>query len=88
LQIAQGGFNAGGVSASAGTHTVTMTGPSAGNFDLYLQKLSGRTWSTVASSTASTSTESLSYAGTAGTYRAVATSRTGTGSYSIGWCKP
>ena len=77
-----------GTSASAGTHTVSMTGPSSGNFDLYLQKLSGRSWSTVASSTASTSTESISYAGTAGTYRAVATSRTGTGSYAIGWCKP
>jgi vibriolysin len=77
-----------GTTAAAGTHTITMTGPSAGNFDLYLQKRSGRSWTTVASSTASTSTESLSYAGTSGTYRAVATSRTGTGSYAIGWCKP
>ncbi len=77
-----------GSSAAAGTHTISLTGPTAANFDLYLQKASGRSWSTVASGTSSTSTESLTYAGTSGTYRAVATSRTGTGSFTVGWCKP
>ena len=39
------------------------------------------------SSTASGSTESLSYTGSSGTYRVRVTSATGTGSYAISWCK-
>lgn len=71
-----------GFSSVGGALTGSLTGPSGANFDLFLQRLSGRSWSTVASSRTATSTESLSYTATAGTYRWVITSVTGTGSFS------
>lgn len=71
-----------GFSSAGGTLTGTLTGPSGANFDLFLQRLSGRSWSTVASSRTSTSTESLSYTAAAGTYRWAITSVSGTGSFS------
>ena len=63
-----------------------MTGTGS-NFDIYLQQLSGSTWSTVASSTGSTSTESISYTGSAATYRVKVYSASGSGTYSVAWCK-
>jgi Zn-dependent metalloprotease len=77
-----------GSSATSGTHTVSLTGPSSANFNLYLQKKSGSSWSTVASSTGSTSTESISYSGTSGTFRVYVLSSSGSGSFSLSWCKP
>ncbi len=78
-----------GVSAAAGNQTLTLTGPSSANFDVRLQKVSGRSWSTVATGAAATSTESVTYSGgTSGTYRVEVVSRTGTGAYSLSWCKP
>ena len=76
-----------GSSVTVSAQTVAMTGPSSTNFDVYLQKLSGRSWSTVASGTGSTSTENISYTGTSGTYRVYATTKSGTGTYAINWCK-
>lgn len=70
-----------GYSATSGTHYATLTGPSSADFDLYLQKYSRSRWSTVTSSTGSTSTESLSYSGSSGTYRVVVYSYSGSGSY-------
>lgn len=77
-----------GVAALAGTQTFSLTGPANTDFDLYLQARSGNSWVTVASSLGSTSTESLSYAGSAGTYRAVVYSYSGSGNFSLSWCKP
>ena len=76
-----------GLSAGTNPMTVSMTGPSSANFNLYLEAKIGRTWTVVGSSTASGSTESLSYTGSTGTYRVRVTSATGTGSYAISWCK-
>lgn len=75
-------------STVSGTHTGKLTGPSGTDFDLYLQKLSGSTWSNVASGTGSTSTENVTYSGTAGTYRWRVYSYTGSGSYSLCTTKP
>jgi subtilisin family serine protease len=79
--------SAGYVSSVSGAHTATLTGTGA-DFDLYLQKLSGSTWSTVASSLGSTSSESVNYSGTAGTYRWRVYSYSGSGSYTLVTTKP
>jgi vibriolysin len=76
------------VSSVSGTHTGALTGPSGADFDLYLQKLSGSTWSNVKASEGSTSTENISYAGTAGTYRWRVYSYSGSGSFSLCTTKP
>lgn len=76
-----------GTSVTATSQTVTMTGPSSANFDVYLQLKSGRSWGNAASGSGSTSTESISYSGAAGTYRVYAVSKSGGGSYSISWCR-
>ena len=76
-----------GTSVTSTTQTLSLTGPSGTNFNLYLQKKSGSSWSTVASSTGSTSTESISYSGTSGTYRVRVYSSSGSGSWTASWCK-
>lgn len=76
-----------GTSVSVTSQTVSLTGPSSADFDIYLQKKSGSRWSSVASSTADGSTESISYSGTSGTYRVRVYSYSGSGSYSLSWCK-
>lgn len=77
-----------GIAAIAGTHTVSLTGPSTADFDLYLQYKSGNSWVTAGSSTGTTSTESLSYSGSAATYRVKVVAYSGSGNYSVNWCKP
>lgn len=76
-----------GASVTAATQTATLSGPSTANFNLYLQKKSGRTWSNVATSAGTTSTESISYTSSSGTYRMYVYSASGGGSYSLSWCK-
>ncbi|MBA3601416.1 MAG: S8 family peptidase, partial [Acidobacteria bacterium] len=56
-------------SSISGTHSGNLTGPSAADFDLYLEKWNGSSWVSVKSSLGSTSTESVTYSGTAGYYR-------------------
>lgn len=56
-------------STVSGTHSGSLTGPSNADFDLYLQKWNGSAWATVGSSEGTTSTESVSYNGSAGYYR-------------------
>lgn len=76
-------------SSISGTHTAKLTGPAGTDFDLYLQKLSGTTWANVGTAgETSTSTENVSYAGTAGTYRWRIYSYSGTGTYTICTTKP
>ncbi|MDP2308164.1 MAG: M4 family metallopeptidase [Pseudomonadota bacterium] len=76
-----------GASVTATSQTATLTGPSSADFDLYLQKKSGRTWSNVATATGSTSSEAISYSGSSGTYRTQVVSDSGSGSYSLTWCR-
>ncbi|PNY80759.1 M14 family zinc carboxypeptidase [Deinococcus koreensis] len=73
----------GGFAYAGGTITGKLSGPTGTDFDLYLQKLSGTTWSTVASGTGSTSTENVSYAAASGTYRWRVYAYSGTGSYTL-----
>lgn len=75
-----------GKSVGAVTQTLSLAGPSSADFDIYLQKKSGRSWVDVASGTTSTSTESVSYAGSSATYRVFIKSASGGGSFSLAWC--
>jgi aqualysin 1 len=75
-------------STTSGTHTGKLTGPSGADFDLYLQKWNGSSWVNVASSLGTTSTESITYSGTAGYYRYRIYSYSGSGSYSLTITKP
>ena len=71
-------------SSVSGTHKGCLVGPTSGaDFDLYLQKWNGSAWVIVASSESVTSSETISYAGTAGYYRFQVYSYSGTGSYNF-----
>ncbi|HEX9984328.1 MAG TPA: M4 family metallopeptidase [Thermoanaerobaculia bacterium] len=72
----------------SGAHTGKLTGPTGTDFDLYLQKLSGTTWSNVAAGETSTSTENVTYNGTAGTYRWRVYAYSGSGSFTLCTTKP
>ncbi len=75
-------------STSSGSHTGNMTGPSGTDFDLYLQRWNGSTWTNVASGTGTTSTESVSYNGTAAYYRWRVYSYSGSGSFALCTTRP
>ena len=69
-------------SASSGTHSAQLEGAGP-DFDLYLWKWNGSSWSTVASSLSSNSSESINYNGTAGYYVWRVYSYSGSGSYEL-----
>lgn len=75
-------------SSISGTHSGNLTGPSGADFDLYLEKWNGSSWVSVKSSLGSTSTESVTYSGTAGYYRWRIYSYSGSGSYSLCTTRP
>jgi hypothetical protein len=78
-----------GYSSVSGTHTGKLTGPASGaDFDLYLERWNGSSWSVVASGTSASSTENVSYNGTSGTYRWRVKSYSGSGSYTLCTTKP
>lgn len=70
-------------STSSGVHSATLTGPAGTDFDLRLYRWNGFSWSNVASSLGTTSSESISYNGTAGYYYWRVNSYSGSGSYSL-----
>ncbi|MCX7895981.1 MAG: S8 family serine peptidase [Thermoanaerobaculum sp.] len=72
--------------SAAGVHQGWLQGPAGTDFDLYLQRWNGLTWTTVARSEGSTSTEYISYNGTAGYYRWRIYSYSGSGTYQF-WLK-
>jgi hypothetical protein len=76
------------VDAGAGTFTLNLTGPTGADFDLFLYKWNGSAWSKVAASEGSTSTESISYTGTAGYYYGMVKSYSGSGSYTLKYSFP
>ncbi|WAS91158.1 M4 family metallopeptidase [Nannocystis punicea] len=65
------------------THTACLTGPNGTDFDLYLLKWNGSTWAQVAQSESPTSSESISYVGTAGYYTYTVASYAGAGNYTL-----
>jgi serine protease len=73
-------------SSVSGSHQGWLEGPSGTDFDLRLYKWNGSSWSQVASSLKSGSSESISYSGTAGYYYWRIESYSGSGSYDF-WLK-
>lgn len=74
--------------APAGTHKGCLDGPNGVDFDLYLQKWTGSSWSTVAKSISAGPDESVTYSGTQGDYRWRIASYSGSGSYTFGSQRP
>jgi subtilisin family serine protease len=72
----------------SGTHRGCLSGPSGADFDLYLQKWNGFGWANVAQGIGSTSTEDVSYNGTAGYYVWRIVSYSGSGSYTLKMQRP
>ena len=75
-------------SESRGDATKAFTGPSGTDFDLYLEKLSNGSYVRVARAEGSTSTENITYAGTAGTYRWAVYAYSGSGSLTLRYSTP
>ncbi|HRI08637.1 MAG TPA: hypothetical protein PKW35_12525, partial [Nannocystaceae bacterium] len=65
-----------------------LSGPASADYDLYLLKWNGSSWSTVAKSEGETSSESINYNGSAGYYTWQVVSYAGSGSYSLALQKP
>jgi vibriolysin len=73
---------------TTGSHDFTLAGPSSANFDLYLYKKKGKSYRSVDSSTGSTSTETIAYAGDRGDYVVQVFSTSGSGDYSLCYSLP
>ncbi|HEX8273384.1 MAG TPA: S8 family serine peptidase [Longimicrobiaceae bacterium] len=71
----------------SGAHTGQLTGTGP-DFDLYLQKWNGSSWATVARSEGTTSSESVNYSGTSGSYRWRVYSYSGSGTFTLVTTKP
>ena len=71
-----------GFGSNAGTITGKMTGTGV-DFDLYLEKWNGSSWTSVANSLGSTSTENVTYTAAAGTYRWRIYAYSGSGTFSL-----
>lgn len=74
--------------SGAGTHRGWLQGPSNADFDLYLWRWQNNQWRVVASSTGTTSTESIVYNGAAGYYTWRIYSYSGSGSYNFWLQRP
>lgn len=77
-----------GFSTSGGVINACLTGPSGTDFDLYVQKLSGSTWSDVAKSESASSTEQIAYNAGSGTYRIEVYAYSGSGTYTLKYDTP
>ncbi|MGM9515123.1 M4 family metallopeptidase [Roseateles sp. DB2] len=75
-------------SAGGGAFKMNLTGPSSADFDLYLYKWNGSSWSVVARSEGSTSTEAINYTGTAGYYYIEVYSYAGSGTFTLNYTLP
>ncbi|GAA3007332.1 S1 family peptidase [Streptosporangium longisporum] len=72
----------------AGPHLGCLDGPLGADLDLYLQKLTGTTWRTVATADGAGPDERISYTGTPGRYRYKVTATAGSGAYTLGFSAP
>ncbi|MER6948103.1 S1 family peptidase [Nonomuraea sp. NPDC000554] len=73
---------------TSGTHSACLDGPTGADFDLYLEKWNGSAWTVVATSDSPNPDETISYNGTAGTYRLRIHAYSGSGSYTLGLTHP
>ncbi len=74
--------------SGSGQHRGYLRGPSNANFNLYLFRWNGSSWSQVASSTTSNSDEDVIYNGSAGFYTWLIHSASGGGSYTFYLTRP
>ncbi|MGI5281896.1 S1 family peptidase [Nonomuraea polychroma] len=72
----------------SGTHSACLDGPNGADFDVYLQKWNGSSWSVVARGDSPNPDETISYNGTAGYYRYRVHAYSGSGSYTLGLSRP
>lgn len=72
--------------AKAGQQQFWLNGPQGTDFDIYLYKKSGSSWSEVARSVKLNSSEQIAYQGSEGTYRLKVVSYSGSGAYEL-WRK-
>jgi serine protease len=77
-----------GAAYPAGAHSGRLSGPTSADFDLFLQRRSGSTWSVVARSESVSSTEAIDYSGSSGTYRWRVLAYNGSGAYSLCMRRP
>jgi streptogrisin C len=70
--------------SNAGTQTACLSAADGSDFDLILQRLTGRGFRTVAS----TDSGALTFEGRAGTYRYVVVASSGSGAYTLGFTTP
>ncbi|MEU4829607.1 S1 family peptidase [Streptosporangium sp. NPDC023615] len=71
-----------------GNHLGCLDGPLGADLDLYLQKLVGAAWKTVATSDGAGPDEKIGYVGTPGRYRYRVTATAGSGDYTLGFTAP
>lgn len=70
--------------SSSATIAGCVEGPSGGDFDVYLQRWTGSSWSTVAQGATTSNLDSLSYSASSGYYRLVVHAYSGSGAYTTG----
>jgi streptogrisin C len=73
---------------TSGTHTACLDGPDGTDFDLYLQRWNGLSWTTVAQGITPGPDETITYTGSAGYYRYRVHAYSGSGSYTMGFNRP
>ena len=81
--LSTGGADSYTYSASAGTHSGLLYGPSGSDFDLYLLKKKGKNYRNVASGTTTSSDESVTYSGDSGDYAWQVKAYSGSGAYTL-----
>lgn len=84
----RGSAATGSFSAASGKHVGCLDGPSGADFDLYLQRYASGSWRTVAQGVSPSADERVEYTGSAGTYRWLVRSYSGSGSFTLGWDVP
>ncbi|GII90030.1 S1 family peptidase [Sinosporangium siamense] len=73
---------------TSGTHAACLDGPDGTDFDVYLEKRSGTRWVVVAQGITANPDETITYSGTAGTYRYRVHAYSGAGAYTLGINRP
>ena len=75
-------------SIAAGVHAACLVGAGGTDFDLYFDRWNGSSWVQVAKSDSPSSSESISYNGTAGYYRYRVVNYSGSGGYTLTYSRP
>lgn len=90
LSSGQSGYapGSGGFYAYAGTHRGCLDGPTGADFDLYLERWNGYSWSWVARGISSGPDETVTYTGSAGYYRWRVHAYSGSGSLVVAFDTP